>query len=304
MEIHKIKKRYCTEDKVQVMFSNAPNQIICSKDGFLYLRVRGITSHHKYLSDPQRKKMPYRKFPSSKGHASHLFKFNQIYVKFTKYRAMSSGLKLESDDYTLSFLYFQKYKEREAIFSEMFLDDFECEETFTMMSQKEVEEFIYGISEEEGKYIFDYESGIIYAVSAHEEEIIRKYVFDFSDNSIIERYNYINEPLRIDDSYISLSNKVEKSNVKDNDDESWKVNTIDDVKEFSITGSKWGFRENNLVMITITENGVIANEFEIFYCGKDSYKVKSNKTLITPNLNGILKTGEDAEYPSDPDFDE
>jgi len=110
MEVVIIKSKYCTNDKVQIMFSNAPNQIICSRDGYLYLRDGEITIH-RYLEDDERKKMPYHDRPSSTKHANHLLKFNQLYAKFTQYREMESVFKMDRMYYTLSFLYAKKEKD-------------------------------------------------------------------------------------------------------------------------------------------------------------------------------------------------
>ena len=117
MENSKVKRMYCTDDKVQVMFSNAPNQIICSKDGYLYLRDGDLTIH-RYLQDPIRKTMPYGNMPSSAKHASHFLKYGQVYVKFTSSRPMGSVFACCDGGYELTFLYATKTKNGEAILSE------------------------------------------------------------------------------------------------------------------------------------------------------------------------------------------
>ena len=186
MDTNKIKSKYCANDKVQLMLSNAPNQIICSKDGFLYLRDKDLTIH-KYLSDPQRKKMPFHKEYLSKWHATHLFKYNQIYVKFTKYQQYSSPLPKK---YTLSFLYFYKVGKGEAVVAEMYLHDFPKENRVITFKENVLEDYLFDSSVFEqfdhckGKYIFDWTNDIKYAKSSVEDIIINNTSFkDLLDTS-------------------------------------------------------------------------------------------------------------------------
>lgn len=291
MDISKIKKKYCTDNKVQVMFSNAPSQIICSKDGYLYLRHGDLTIH-RYLSDPQRKMMPYKNHPTSKDHASHLLKYDQVYVKFTRFREMGNALSLEADTFTLSFLYFKKDITGEAICSEMLISDLESEpESVEIMNKQEVEKFLYDISDVTGKYIFESMYGIRYASSKNEEITIKRFL-DLSDDSIIKSYNNSIRPFKIVNYSKECKNEPE--------DESYKVSSIDEVKEFTITHSGI-FSEHNPIMVVINEQEVIAYKFKIIYCGKDSYKLEKKKIKILPeNLPNIRNP----QYPPDPDFDE
>lgn len=295
MDTAKIKKKYCTDDKVQVMFSNAPSQIICSKDGYLYLRDGDVTVH-KYLSDPQRKKMPYRNKPTSDRHATHLFKYGQVYAKFTRYRNMADSFFYDEDSYSLTFLYFHKVGKGEAICSELYLGDFDKEtETETTFTRSELEEFLYGTSGIKGKYILGWFSGIRYAKSENESISINKKFLDLSDEAIIELHNHAKEPIKMVIPYFDEESKKE-------DDESWKAHTIDEVTEFSMTN--YGFNFHYPIMLVITDTEMTVYEFEVIYCGKDCYKVKSQKVNITPNLVDILTSAVNSEYPTDPSFAE
>ncbi|MDO4283061.1 MAG: hypothetical protein Q4D02_05420 [Clostridia bacterium] len=292
MEISRIRKKYCTEDKVQIMLSNAKSQIICSKDGYLYLRDGNITIH-KYLTDLQRKDMPYHSRPSSKRHATHLFKYDQLYVKFTRSRAMNDSIRLDADSYTLSFLYFYKIGKGEAICAELFLDDFtKEEETIRIFSKKELEDFLYGVSSEiKGKYILEWFYGIRYAKSSEESISIQKKFLSLSDEDVTKLHNLAKEPIRI-------VNYFDKSSRKHCEDESWKANNIDEITEFSMTN--YGFNFNYPIMIIITSNEVLVYEFEVICCKKDSFKVRSQRIRITPDLVNILTQAIHSDYPPEP----
>ena len=109
MEVKRVKSKYCTKDKVQIVSGSAPGveQIICSNDGYLYLDVTDENIHiHRYLDDPQRKKMPYNSKPVSAIHLNHLFKFNKIYARFIRETNKWSF----TNRYKLTFLYFLKNK--------------------------------------------------------------------------------------------------------------------------------------------------------------------------------------------------
>lgn len=293
MDTYKIAKKYCTEEKVQVMFSNAPRQIICSKDGYLYLRD-GDIKIHKYLTDSIREKMPYRNRPDGRWHATHLFKYDQVYVKFTRYRRMNPSLALMPDGYSLSFLYFHKLNNGEAIASEMYLGDFKKEKGEKYFSKKGLEEFLYGISDIKGKYIFEWEHGIQYAKSP--EEIIcidgiRKFL-DLSDEAIINSYNIRNMFLNFQLFDEGYDDKEEEKQVK--------IESLDEIKEeFSMIG---GF--NAPILVEVSEDGINVYEFDVIYCGKDNFKVEYEKTEVKPNIAKILNSSVKSKYTPEPDFDE
>lgn len=288
MENTKIKKMYCTDDKVQVMFSNASSQIICSKDGYLYLRDGDLTLH-RYLEDPARKTMPYGNTPSSQKHASHFLKYGQVYVKFTSSRTMGSVFACCDGGYTLTFLYATKTITGEVILSEWAVfdgEDFYQNPTSKtkIMNKEELEEFLYGTSGLTGKYIFTFNRGIKYANSVNEEHVIKKVFIDLSDDAIIKLYNIMKRP-------ISLFG----NNTQESEDD---ATTIDEVKEFSITGNGW----NNPVMVTITDSKITFYEFEITYCSKDCYRVNLNKVKVKPDMLKIHFSISTAKYPPELNF--
>ena len=268
MKCLKIAKKYCTSDKVQVMFSNARSQIICSKDGYLYLRD-GDVILHRYLEDDTRGLMPFSSYPSSSRHTSHLLKYNQTYIKFTSSRPMGSVFAICDGGYELTFLYATKAITGEVILAEWSVFDGEDfyqkpTEITKYMTRKQLEEFLYGTSGLIGKYIFsfnDFSGGIKYAWSANEEHFVKK--------------NFIDLPDEVED-----------------------VSKVEHVKEFCITGS--GFVEP--AMVTITDSEVTLYVFSITYCSKDHYKVELQKVKVKPNKHEIRSLISKAKYPPEPTF--
>lgn len=291
MEVVRIKSKYCTNNKVQIMFSNAPNQIICSRDGYLYLRDGEITIH-RYLEDEQRKKMPYRKHPSSTKHATHLLKFNQLYAKFTQYREMVPAFQMEGMYYTLSFLYAKKAKGG-AIFTEMMLADFtQGEDDIRIMTKEQVEGFLYDISNVRGKYICDLSRHLVYAKSDLEEICIKKPFLDLSEQGILQRFNAMNQPIP----YVSYHNEGKK--IKNT--EGRKVENIGEVPEFCLTDHFFG--STKPILLVVKERGITAYRFGVTFIGPNCYRVKKNRIDIVPNLFRIMEAAPDATYLTDPSF--
>lgn len=294
MEIDKIKKKYCANDKVQLMFSN-PRQIILSKDGYLYLREQGITIH-RYLTDPVRKKMPYKNKPSSRDHATHLFEYDKIYAKFTAYRDMCARFPLE-DLYSLTFLYFIRAENGEAFCAEFDLEDFKAEkETSQILSKAGLEKFLYDLDGVDAKCIFEYPVGIRYAKHKRESTVITNDSFlNLSDEGIIDSYNRENESLL----YLIIDEKEQAKEMKAN--KSLHVYSIEDIKDFVLTYH--GF--NNCyspMLLVINGNEMYVYDFSITFKEKDCFEVKSKKRKIVLNHNDILRNANDCKYTHDPSF--
>jgi len=299
MDTNRIKSKYCTADKVQIMFSNAPRQIICSKDGYLFLRDKDVCIH-RYLKEPQRKNMPYSSTPTSKWHATHLFNYGQVYAKFTSDRAMNECFFHHSDGFILSFVYFHKLNNGEAVVCEFYLSECKQEqETEIFMNREELIKWLYDVSEVKGKYIFDYMSGIQYAKSPLEEISISRFL-DLSDEAIVKWHNLAKEPIRIFDYCPFILGNGKATTEKPKDDESWKANTIDEITEFSMTN--WGFMHDSPVLLAMSDEGITAYEFEVICCSKDSYKVKSKKTSIVPDMMEFLTSATTSDYTRDPNL--
>lgn len=298
MEINKIKKKYCTDDKVQVMFSNAPSQIICSKDGYLYLRV-GDVIIHRYLTDPIRQKMPYRNHPSSKNHATHLFKYNQIYAKFTRYRNMNTECILYPEEsYSLTFLYFVRAENGEALCAELSLEDFTLgEEEVKVFSSSELKDYLYNIENVDAKCIFEWSTGIQFVGHKREKHsFINNDFLDISDEEIVRKYNLKNEPM-----YCMILD--EKKRQEAMQDKSWQVHSIEEVKDFVLTHH--GFLEQYSPMILVIDgDAMYVYDFRVTFCEKDCFKVASRKRTITLSYDDVLRYANNCKYPRDPDFDE
>ena len=296
MTINKIKKKYCANDKVQVMFSNAPSQIIFSKDGYLYLREQDVTVH-RYLTDPVRKEMPYRNNPSSSNHATHLFEYDKIYAKFTRYRNMGRGYHPE-DSYSLTFLYFVRAENGEALCAEISLRDFEKEEeTSQNLSKAELEKFLYDLNGTQAKCIFEWFGGIQYV--KHTKEVVgiaNDNFLNLSDEEIIRKYNFKNEPM-----YCLIFDEEERA--KREADESWKVHSIEEVKDFVLT-HHGVFSQYDPMLLVIEGDEMYVYDFTVKFINKDCFEVKSVKRKIALSYNDILRYANNCEYPSDPSFDD
>lgn len=290
MTIHRIKKKYCTDDKVQVMFSNAPSQIILSKDGYLYLRNKDVTIH-RYLTDPVRKEMPYRSNPSSGSHATHLFEYNKIYAKFTKYRDMRVGFHFE-DSYSLTFLYFVRTKNGEAIYAEFDLSDFKSKELISQrFSKADLENFLYKLDGAQAKCIFEWYNGIRYVKHIKEGISIDSNKFlNLSDEAIINFYNFRNQPLHF------IFSGAEKEI-----DESWEVHNIEEVQEFVLTNDGV-LQDYNPVLLVIESNEMYVIEFIVKFIHKDCFEVKGVKRKISLSYDDILRYARNCEYPIEPYF--
>ncbi len=301
-EVKKIKSKYCTKDKVQIMFSNATRQIICSKDGYLYLRDGDDCEVvHKYLDDPIRRKMPYKNKPSSEYHATHLLKYNQIYAKFTNRRAMNPNhfSLMSSLGYHFTFLYMIKNKKKEAIFVELTLDEFEAkEEIFENLTKKDVQDFLYKATGFDGKYVFERYRGIQYAKSYKEKVSIKENFIDLSDEAIIDKYNKIkySEPIML----VPGFNREEIRKIN----EEQKAKTIDDVKEFKMTESTSWFGNCTCYMLIVKGDEMYVYEFDIIYVSKNCFKIisKTRNIRISKEMEQEILKMRDIEYTTDPNI--
>lgn len=286
MEIFKVASKYCIEDKVQLMLKNSDSQIICSKEGYLYLKKDDILIH-RYLTDPLREGMPYSDTPTSKEYNTHLFKYNQIYVWFCNELGYDEfGL---VGGYSLNFIYFLKTKNNEAIGVIFKLDDFKYEEkSFENMTGLAVEKFLYQHEDEIGKYIFNSFSGIKCAWDKSENLILGNSVVDLSEENILHSHNAYNIPI-----YLFRTEADEY---------------VTDIKEVEnvIISERNGFMGSSTKsnMVIIKENDIIIYNFDIWYCSKNRYKIKADTCLIRigDDLKKKIMNTKNISYTSDPDL--
>lgn len=104
----KIRSEYCMDDKVQLMLSNAPSQIIFSSDDIICFKNYGKKIIYTYNKDLGINILPYCDVPESKYHLNHLFDYGKPYVQFTSNIALGPSLRVDSDSYSLEFLFFTK----------------------------------------------------------------------------------------------------------------------------------------------------------------------------------------------------
>ena len=298
MEITRIRKKYCVDGKVQIMFSNAPSQVILSSDGFIYLRD-GDTTIHRYLADPIRKKMPYKNMPSSKDHATHLFEYDKLYAKFTSYRNMGRGYSME-DCHTLTFLYFVRTENGEALCAEFRYSDFKSDDEIEeIMSKEDLERFLYDLtlSEADAKCILDWQSGMKYV--RHKKEAIcltRENFLPLDDASIIAKANAHNEPIYS----LIFDDELRKKKMED---KSWMVHSVDEIHDLYLThrGMLGGY---NPVQLVIRGNKMYLHDFEVVFVGPGKFKLRNKRYVIEMSYNEILKRAHNVEYSMEPDFDQ
>ena len=298
MTINKISKKYCTNDKVQVMFSNASSQVILSKDGYLYLREGDLTLH-RYLTDSTRKEMPYRNTPSSNNHATHLFEYDKVYAKFTRYRNMGNRGSFLEDSYSLTFLYFVKLESGEALCAELNVKGFEAEEETTqILSKTELEQFLYGLNDEDAKCIFEWFAGIQYVKHSKEGIFLSKPTFlSLSDEDIVKKYNNKHEPMYC----LIFDDDLRKKKMSD---ESWKVHSIDEVKDFVLTYHGALLSNFSPMLLVIKSDDMYVYDFKVTFLKKDCFEVKTVKRRIALSHNAILSFANDCEYTQDPSYDD
>jgi len=187
MQINTIRPKYCTPEKVQIMYSNAPKQFILSRDGLLYLK-NGNTIIHRYLDDPIRASMPYSEHPCSAEHASHLLKYGEIYVKFTSERSMTKNY--SSGKYSLAFVYCYKNSEDKTILAEISLEDLlnteVSKEKAELLTREQLKDFLYTVSSLKAKCIVHSYKGCMYLRSSNDSLMLDSAFLDLSDEGIAE----------------------------------------------------------------------------------------------------------------------
>ena len=100
----KIKREYCTEDKVQVMLSNASSQIIFNSDEIICFKSDGKKIIYTYKKDLGDIVLPYCDVSESNNHLNHLFSYDKPYVQFTNDPAIGYSLKVNDGYYLDVFL--------------------------------------------------------------------------------------------------------------------------------------------------------------------------------------------------------
>lgn len=187
MQVNIIRPKYCTSEKMQIMYSNAPKQFILSSDGLLYFK-NGTVSIHKYLDDPLRASMPYSDRPYSEEHANHLLKYGEIYVKFTSDRNMTKFY--SNNKYCLSFVYCYKNSEGKTILAEILLEDLMrlevIKEKSELLTLEQLKAFLYQVSSLKAKCIVHPYKGCLYLKSSNDSIIVDSSFLDLSDDGIAE----------------------------------------------------------------------------------------------------------------------
>lgn len=267
MKVFRVDSKFCTDNQVQITLNQAPTQLICSKDGYLFYKFDDLTVH-RYLTNSERLKMPHCYKPSSDWHAHHLFKFNQPYIFFTPYDTQYVPYNFIEDTYHVRFLYFTKLPNGDAAYTN--ITRFEVpNKACELMSLDEVKSFLYDISDPSiiGKYIVDWNTGITYAKSKNETLMVDNFI-DLSYESILSNYNRIYG-------------------------EKGKISSIDDVPPHNITPCSLGYHPG---LIILSEDSIDVYLFTITFCAKDQFKVEMSFGKVTINENDIITRAQNALY--------
>lgn len=267
MKICKIESTFCKDDQVQITFNNAPTQLICSKDGYLYYRFNDLTIH-RYVTNPRRFNMKHSHPPFSHKHATHFFKFNQPYIFFTPYDTPDVSYNFTEDTYHMRFLYFTKLPNGDVIYAETSSYEFQSKET-KIMTLEEVKKFLYDTEGVDGKYIVDWNYGVKYAATPHESIILNNYV-DLSYESIVKHYNDIQK---------IVGHKT--------------VDSIDEIKEALITTPSLGY---NPMLVTISGTDILITSFSITCHGRDNFKAELRHYKIDWDLKSLDQIDDNLPY--------
>ena len=108
-------------------------------------------------------------------------------------------------------------------------------------------------------------------------------------------YNFKNEPM-----YCLIFNEEERS--KKEADESWKVHSIQEVKDFVLT-HHGAFAQYDPMLLVIEDNEMYVYDFTVRFISKDCFEIKRVKRKIALSYNDILRYANNCEYPRDPLFD-
>lgn len=302
MAIYRIKKDYCTENKVQIMLANASSHMIATQDNIAYLRYRTDTclsvNINKYLDDDDRLTLPYHDVPITDNHINQLFEFDKIYVRATNNPYIKRGSAYEPyDGFSLSFMLFERQGNGDAVLEERGLTSFNSAKHERFTDKNGVKEYL-GRLKEDGKYIFNYRSGVRYACSEQTGTLIDRFSICLDDDDVVKEYNRTEEPLIISAFFVSQEAYQDKLN-----DTSWKKEKASDITDYSLTSPGINLCSNYPIVISIKNGVVTASEFEIFYISTNNFKIKETKRTIKVNdfsINNCVSDIWDADYTSDP----
>jgi len=279
MNVFKIPKKYCTQEKVQMFCNFSDEQIIFSYDEWLYLR-KGVTIVDKYETEPLKGVMQCiekSEANSSRFYVRQFYKYNTVYVKFASC-LKSVSYNFDEDAYALSFLYFIREKSGAAVGVEMYLCDFNTKSnTLHGLEQKDVEAFFYDISNVGAKYVFDWSNGIRYARFRDEPSYVMRDIIDFSRNGIVKKYNTYQQA---------------RSRIKNVDFQ--KITSINQInQEFSMTSGGTYCDVYPLMIITSGVEMEVA-EFDVIYCKQNEYKIRILNRKIVPDVKKIMDMAKNA----------
>lgn len=182
----KIKREYCTEDKVQVMLSNASSQIIFNSDEIICFKSDGKKIIYTYKKDLGDIVLPYCDVSESNNHLNHLFSYDKPYVQFTNDPAIGYSLKV-NDGYYLDVLLFKK-SSFGAEFNSLNLNQLPTRKILIRTDAEGVMKFLRRQPEEDAKYILHYFKGIQYVDTRNNGILVDRYNIDLDDDSIIRNY--------------------------------------------------------------------------------------------------------------------
>lgn len=185
----KIRSEYCTEDKVQVMLSNAPSQIIFSPDDIICFKENGKKLIYTYEEDLSKNVLPYCDIPETKMHLNHLFDYDKPYVQFTSDPIIGFSLRL-SDGYSLDVFTFNKSL-LGAELRELSLQKHGLKEICMVTDAEGVIKFLRKQPEEDAKYILDQSDGILYVDTEAYGNLVDRYNVVLDDNEILKKYIFM-----------------------------------------------------------------------------------------------------------------
>lgn len=300
MDIFRIASKYCSDEKVQLMLSNAPHQIICSVDGYVFFREDEVTVH-RYLDDKIRNKMPYRNKPMSDNHVNHLFEYDKLYIKITSDRNMGRGFCLSSGCYSFNLMYFTRCENGDAIGSEIPMSYFKFKDKkVKYYTTEQLNDFLRGLNGLKCKIIYEDQFGIRYAKHINEDLFIDNKFIDISEAGIIDNYNKEKEMESIPLFDTERRERLLK-------ERPWEISDVNQIDEEFVLTYHGMLSDRDPIMITINNsNEIEIYTFKVAFCKRDCFRVETKRIPVLFGVRELMAAcanRDSVSYTSEPHFD-
>ena len=262
-----IDEKYCKDNLVQLMTCTDCCQLIMDNDEILFLKTGNNILINKYINHPRRYSFPYS--DNEKHYEDCYLKYNQLFEynkEYLDFKGSFSGFNIRK----MSFF---KGSER-ALYTTTYLnsDDRNLVGEVAILP-REVIERIFDGNEYDSMYVIDRNGDILYAKSKKDGHLIDRKLIPTEEEIIKSEY----------EDRISKRKIAKKStgNFKDNDLESIKPKTIEEINDYNIYGPcEISSNKYNHFLITSRNGKFEIKYFKLDYVGYDNFKLTCNNILI------------------------